>query len=138
MEFNTESYRSWMDQAKMTLESSGIDASSGHHNWACFKAQQAVEFGLKSVFYGLGLPAFGHSVVKLAESVTNSIPDLEFDNECLVALDKLYIPTRYADAFAAGSPHTFYASRDSQYAMQCARNIIGAIEMWVSAVGGDQ
>lgn len=130
MDFNHEAYRDWMQQAQNTLSSAEVDASHEFFNWACFKSQQATEYGLKAVLYGLGLPAFGHSVVQLAAVVAESLRDLELDETCLATLDKMYIPTRYADAFPSGSPYRFYSTENAREAISCAELILGLLAEW--------
>jgi HEPN domain-containing protein len=128
MGFQLQPYNAWLQQAKRTLGSIKNDIGSGDFNWACFKAQQAAEYALKAFLYGKGLPAFGHSVSDLATKITSSISGITFDSRCLADLDKLYIPTRYADAFPAGSPYAYYAITDAEKAVKCAEGIILKIE----------
>ena len=52
--------------------------------------------------------------------------------ECGKLLDKLYIPTRYPDAWSEGEPHYYYTRRDSENAIRCAREVIE----WVKQVWG--
>lgn len=134
MGFKEQPYQNWFDQAKRTFSAIDNDIGAKDFNWACFKAQQAVEFALKSFLYGLGLPIFGHSVRELGNRIENHNVNLKFDSNCLIFLDKLYIPTRYADAFPSGSPFSFYILEDANKAKICAQQIITTIENEVRTI----
>jgi HEPN domain-containing protein len=45
--------------------------------------------------------------------------------ECLLYLDKQYIPTRYPDAFAEGAPMDYYTDRDAEACIKCAEAVLG-------------
>lgn len=115
----------WFRQGEQTLLSAKDDQEKAHHNWACFKAQQAAEFALKGLLHGLGNMAIGHSITKLLEEVERiglSVPEaLRIDAN---TLDKHYIPTRYADAYDQGSPYEFYNGKDSTEAIAAAQRCI--------------
>ena len=125
--FKQQVYQDWIDQARHTIHSAKNDQNCGDTDWACFKAQQGAEFVLKALLHGLGLPAFGHSITQLITDVHDSVPSLNFDKSCAIYLDKLYIPTRYPDAFPAGAPHTFYIADDAKKAIDCAEVILGKV-----------
>jgi len=48
--------------------------------------------------------------------------------ECAKLLDKLYIPTRYPDAWSEGTPGFYYTRRDSEEAIRCAQAVIAWVE----------
>lgn len=50
----------------------------------------------------------GHSVVKLLGEMTEPMPE-DIQN-CARELDKVYIPSRYPDAYDAGSPMDYYCA----------------------------
>jgi len=131
---DVEEYSRWLRAAEKTLESARADMERGDHNWACFKAQQAGELAIKALLYGIGEPAYGHSVARLVERASR-ILSMEAPPgvlECGKLLDKLYIPTRYPDAWSEGEPHYYYTRRDSENAIRCAREVIE----WVKQVWG--
>lgn len=135
MDFNDKKYTRWLAAAQETLAAAKNDEKGKFYNWACFKVQQAIEFGLKSLLYGIGLVPFGHSVTELTGTLVDNIGDPvlkkecreKLDAECLKYLDKLYIPTRYADAFASGSPSDYYTEKDGAKAITCGEQLLNAV-----------
>ncbi len=84
-------YSQWLRTAKSTSKSARGYLESGDYSWACFKAQQAAEFAVRTLLHGLGLPAHGHSISKLLAK-----PPVAHMFQRAKTLDKLYIPTRYS------------------------------------------
>ncbi len=66
-----QEYDKWITMAKRTLESAKRDLSGGDYNWACFKSQQAAEFAVKALLWGIGRPKYGHVVYKLVVELGN-------------------------------------------------------------------
>jgi len=118
----------WMKSSKRTLDSASRDCSSGDYNWSCFKAHQAAEFAVKALLRGLGLHAYGHSVSGLLLRLKEVLKVDEVVMSDAKALDKLYVPTRYPNAWAEGSPEDYYTASDAQNAMKSAENIIRWVE----------
>jgi len=122
-------YGRWFETARRTLESARGDASRGDHNWACFKAQQAAEAAVKALLHGLGLPAYGHSVSRLLrEAAERGVEVGEEVMRSAKALDKYYVPTRYPNAWAEGSPHEYYTEDDARDAIGRAERILAWVE----------
>ena len=49
--------------------------------------------------------------------------------DCVALLNKLYIPPRYPDAWAAGAaPYENYTRRDALEALECAEELVVAVE----------
>lgn len=123
--FDWDAYRRWMAQAANTLASARVDADHGFHNWCCFKAQQAGEYAVKAILYGLGVPAIGHSIVSLSERLreigVETYEDFMTDARLL---DRHYIPPRYPDAYPSGSPHDYYDSAASSEALRACERVI--------------
>lgn len=126
-------YVRWIKSSKGAVDSAGGDLERGDYNWACFKAQQAAEFAVKAVLHGLGLPVYGHSVSAL---LTKAPKDLQVNEEIIQeakTLDKYYVPTRYPNAWAEGTPEDYYTKSDAQKAIKCAEAIINWAEaLWRS------
>jgi len=136
--FDEVEYLRWLNSARKTLESAHGDLERGDFNWACFKAQQSAEIATKALLYGLGVPAYGHSVSKLLSSIRFkevSVSDKVLG--CAKALDKYYIPTRYPNAWVEGAPHEYYTKEDADNAITCAKIIIEWVEeTWKSLKRG--
>ncbi len=83
--------------------------------------------------FGLGVMAYGHSIKKLLDILSNEIevPEGLFDNARM--LDRHYIPPRYPDAYMEGAPYEYYGEKDALEAINSAREIIA----FVRRVAGD-
>lgn len=124
-----EEFERWFRTAMRNLESARGDMERSDHNWACFKSHQAAELALKALLHGLGLPTYGHSVVKmlknLADKGLNASEELwNFARE----LDKYYIPTRYPNAWVEGSPFEYYTVEDANKAINASKHILKWVE----------
>ncbi|NOZ88905.1 MAG: HEPN domain-containing protein [Crenarchaeota archaeon] len=119
-----------MEAARATLSSAEADAERGDYNWACFKAQQAAELAVKGLLRGLGQPRYGHSVARLLLEAARllSVEPPSDVIDCGKLLDKLYIPTRYPDAWSEGPPHFYFTRRDAAEAIECARRVLAWVE----------
>lgn len=69
--FDRDEFERWTAQASDTLVSSRNDFSVKSYNWCCFKAQQAAEYAVKGLLKGLGVSAYGHSIIKLIKDLEN-------------------------------------------------------------------
>jgi HEPN domain-containing protein len=127
--FDEEEFSRWMKQAEHTLTSAKGDATGGDYGWACFKAQQAAEYATKALLRGLGLPAFGHSVLGLVgEMEKQGLPIAEDVRQCARTLDRHYIPPRYPDAYPVGSPFEFYDRETAEKAVVCAQAVLEVVQ----------
>lgn len=122
--FDKEEFERWMKQAERTLKSAERDKNATDYSWACFKAHQAAEFAIKGLLYGLGIMAYGHSLKKLLEILSQRIKVPEEILRKAKILDRHYIPTRYPDAHIAGSPFEFYDEEDAEEALKSAERIL--------------
>jgi HEPN domain-containing protein len=57
--------RDWFRQAQLDLAAARSAREHGHHEWACFAAQQAAEKAVKALHESMGTEAWSHSVVEL-------------------------------------------------------------------------
>jgi len=127
--FDEEEFLRWMRQAEHTLNSAQRDAGGGDYGWACFKAQQAAEYAVKALLRGLGLPAFGHSVLGLVgEMKKQGLPTTEEIRQCARTLDRHYIPPRYPDAYPEGSPFEFYDRETAEKATACTQSVLEVVQ----------
>jgi HEPN domain-containing protein len=122
-------FERWFRSAETTLRSAESDHNSSFYQWACFKAQQACEFAVKAYLKGIGSTSYGHSVSHL-------MAEAGFDKELIdiaKSIDKNYIPTRYADAWAEGLPEEYYTFNDSIESIDIAKEILEAVrKKWTS------
>lgn len=114
----------WFRQAQRDLEMATNAQASGHHEWACFAAQQAAEMAVKGLHLHLKQDAWGHVVARLVRELpplTNVPVGLV---EKAKVLDNYYVPTRYANGHAEGAPYEHYGPVHSQQAIAYAREIL--------------
>jgi HEPN domain-containing protein len=127
--FDEEEFLRWIKQAEHTLTSAQGDVTAGDYGWACFKAQQAAEYATKALLRGLGLPAFGHSVLRLiSEMEKQGLTITEEIRQCARTVDRHYIPPRYANAYPAGSPFEYYDRETAEKAITCAQAVLEAVQ----------
>ena len=115
----------WLRQADADLEHARHSLSGGHHEWACFAAQQAGEKAVKGAHARLGQEAWGHSITELLEALRQSFPNV---TDGLLdrarALDKLYIATRYPNGLPAGAPADYFTREEAERAISQAEEIV--------------
>jgi HEPN domain-containing protein len=131
-----DEFKRWFNTALGTVRSAEGDLERGDYNWACFKAHQSAEFAVKGLLRGLGLSAYGRSVSALVAAAPSELkaPNLL---QKAKTLDKYYVPTRYPNAWAEGSPADYYTSEDASQAIEYAKSIIGWVEeVWRSLKQG--
>ena len=129
MPFDEPEYRRWMRQAEHSIRSSEGDMERGDHDWSCFKAQQAAEFAVKGLLYGIGVTATGHSVSRLlGELEARGIALNQSILSAARTLDRHYIPARYPNAHIGGPPFEFYDASTSREAIKEAERIIEFIK----------
>jgi HEPN domain-containing protein len=115
----------WFRQAEADLQHARHALRDGHHEWACFAAQQAAEKAAKAAHAALGQEAWGHVVTELLEALQPHEPAVD---ENLLdrarALDKLYIPTRHPNGLAGGAPADFYTRPEAERAISDAEAVL--------------
>lgn len=122
----------WFRQAEADLVHARHALRDGHHEWACFAAQQAAEKAAKAAHQALGQDAWGHSVTELLQALQPQMPVID---EVLLdrarSLDKLYVPTRYPNGLPAGAPADYYtqaeaerAIGDAELIVECCRRVL--------------
>lgn len=118
-------FKKWIDEADSTFRAIDSDLRDRNFNWACFKAQQSAEFALKAFLWGIGKPAFGHSLLGLFEDFKKlKIEVPEKIVESAARLDKFYVPTRYANQWLEKPPHSYFTQREAEESRKMAKEII--------------
>lgn len=116
--------RDWLDEAWGDLEHARADQEHRFYNWACFSSQQAAEKAVKAVFQKMGAEAWGHSVADLLNELSKVHPVSEELVNGGLELDKAYIPARYPNAHASGSPRTRYTKDEGERLILHAEKVI--------------
>jgi HEPN domain-containing protein len=115
----------WLRQADADLAHARYALAGGHHEWACFAAQQAGEKAAKAAHEALGHEAWGHSVTELLDALRQDVPRIDDTLMDLArALDKLYIPTRYPNGLPTGAPADYYTRAEAERAIADAEAIV--------------
>ena len=111
-------------QARRDLESARVQQREGFYEWACFIAQQAAEKAVKAVYQKKGGEAWGHVVSDLMKGLSDktSVPEPLIDKA--KQLDRFYIPSRYPNGWAAGTPAEFITRGDAESAIGNSEEII--------------
>ena len=117
-------WQDWWRQAERDLEHARQDAATRFFEHACFDAQQAAEKALKAVIMQRGGDPWGHSLVRLLESLRTQgdVPE-DLDDKAR-ELDKLYIPARYPNGFSEGAPMDYYTETNAREALQHAGDLL--------------
>jgi HEPN domain-containing protein len=121
--------RTWLDQARADLAAAKDSAAAGHHEWACFQAQQAGEKALKAFLYARGRTSIiTHSLRRLVrEAVATDAAFADLD-EAARLLDQHYIPTRYPNGLdIETAPAAYYEERDAEQCLRSARSILARV-----------
>jgi len=125
----------WLSQAERDLEHARHAREAGHHEWACFAAQQAAEEAVKGLFQKLGADAWGHSVFGLLQSLPEQARPPERLYDLARTLDRHYVGTRYPNAHPEGPPYRYYTREDADRALSQAEEIVGFCAGHVSGPG---
>lgn len=96
----------------------------GFCEWACFIAQQGAEKAVKAVYQKIGGEAWGHSVSDLLKGLREKtdVPAELIDTA--KQLDRFYIPARYPNGWASGTPSDYISLEDAQSAVGYSEKII--------------
>ncbi|MBF8265992.1 MAG: hypothetical protein HW384_1856 [Dehalococcoidia bacterium] len=114
----------WFNQAQKDLEQAEDSRKNGHHEWACFAAQQAAEKAVKALHLGIGQEAWGHVVARLLSEIPGEMRVPKELVEKGHILDNFYIPARYPNSHPEGAPYEHFGTLQSEEAIKYAREII--------------
>lgn len=120
---DTPAFERWFNQAVHTYDSAKRDYNETDFDWACFKCQQAAVFALKAFLKRAGNVSIGHSLLELTKEIEALGINVD-EIKCSLALEKFYIPTRYPDAYAEGSPFEFYDAEKAKKALDYCLTIL--------------
>ena len=106
-----------------------LAAPDGLHNLACFSAEQSAHLAAKALLHGLGLGPWGHDLVGLGERLGGAGLEIPAPvHDALLRLSRHYMPARYPDAHAAGSPGERYGASDAAQALDDARAVLSLVD----------
>jgi len=134
MDRNRTEAERWYGQARHDLEAARASFAAGHHEWACFQAQQAAEKGLKALLLRQGKRQFLlHSIHDLLQEVRKFAPEFESVSEAR-RLDEYYIPTRYPNGLPGTVvPHDFYGEKEAQECLDLADSVLELISRTIES-----
>ena len=107
----------WLRQAQRDLDSARAQRAAEFHEWACFISQQASEKALTAVLQKRGGEAWGHSIIDLLRTLKERVDVPGSLHASAVNLDRCYIPSRYPNGWAAGSPGDYFTDEDANAAI---------------------
>ena len=119
-----ERHQDWLRQARLDLEHARFSAREGHPEWAAFAAQQAAEKACKALHLSLASEVWGHDLTALVTALPaerRPAPDLL---DRAKSLDKHYLPARYPNGFAEGTPRDHYTAREAEQAIADAEALV--------------
>ena len=124
----------WYQQGIDDLEAAEALMVAQKYPQACFYAQQAAKKALKGVWFRLDLDPWGHSCGRLIRDLPES-PRSDFLAllDTALAMDKLYIPTRYPDALAELTPAEAFNRSEAQAAIQSRQRLLAQVNTWLRA-----
>lgn len=128
-------WQRYQKQARHTLASAQRDYEAQDFDWACFKAHQAAELYLKGWLRSSDCFVTGHSIQRLLAQLPASVTISQKLQRCARELDKVYIPSRYPDAYTEGAPMDFYDAENAQMSLNCAETIANFVEGLVADGG---
>ena len=133
-------YQRWREAAEYAREAADVQMRAGLHSWACFLAEQTVQFAVKGLLHGVGRGVRGHDLIELGGRMEESLA-LELPPELWAALKRLsrhYIATRYPDTHAAGSPPGHYGSEDALQARADVEEALRFVDTVWSRLSADE
>ncbi|CAB1127689.1 DNA-binding protein [Candidatus Hydrogenisulfobacillus filiaventi] len=122
-----ERVQAWLTQALDDLDTADL-LSTRKFGAAAFFYQQAAEKALKALAMARHQSPWGHSILKLLQSLDPGGDLASPLYQCGRRLDLFYIPTRYPDAFPEGTASEHFSAEDAKEARACARMVIDWVQ----------
>lgn len=113
----------WLGQAERDIQFAATAASTGHHEWAAFIAQQGAEKAVKALVQSLRGSVRGHSITEILRNLPPSVVVGQELLQCEQALDRVYVTSRYPNGFASGRPADYFNGTESRDLLDYARRI---------------
>ena len=125
----------WLRQARRDLDSARAQQAAEFYEWACFISQQASEKALKAALQKHGGEAWGHSIADLLGTLKECVEVPADLHSSAVNLDRYYIPSRYPNGWAAGSPGDYFTDDDASAAIGHSEAILRFCESVLAGPG---
>lgn len=124
----------WLRQAEDDLDAARLLLTSGKFAQSAFFSQQAGEKAMKAVWLAMDADPWGPSLGRLVKDLPDPEVRVRFAPllDAALALDKLYIPTRYPDALADLIPGEAYTQREAEAALAHSEAILQAVREWMA------
>jgi HEPN domain-containing protein len=116
--------KDWIKSAEEDLRAANDSASTGHHAWGAFQAQQCAEKPAKALVQSLHGSVRGHSITEILRHLPASVKVPEALLDAAHELDKVYVISRYPNGFASGSPSDYFNEKSSRELISYAREIL--------------
>lgn len=123
----------WLRQAEDDLDAARLLLTSGKLAQSAFFSHQVAEKAMKAAWLATDADPWGHSVSRLIKDLPDPETRARFAPllDAALALDKLYIPTRYPDALADLIPGEAYTEREAEDALTHSACILRAVREWM-------
>lgn len=119
-----ERHEDWLEQARWDVEHARSALGESHFEWAAFAAHQSAEKACKALLLALGSAAWGHDLTHLLGALPQERRPAGPLLDRAKVLDKHYIPARYPNGFASGTPHEHYTRGEAEEAIRTAEDIL--------------
>ncbi len=135
-----DEFERWRTQANGARETAALAKQGGRHEWACFLEEQAAQLTVKGLLHACGLDAWGHDLVVLVARLQEHLGSAWPSEVAAPAkrLSRHYIPARYPDAHASGTPSEHYDETDAIRAADDARDVLDAVDAAWAALHEDE
>jgi HEPN domain-containing protein len=130
---DVDEFERWRNQATETRAATDAMRAAGSWAWCCFLAEQAAQLGVKGLLRAIGQPneAWGHDLVTLVARASSAVGEsftAAAVADAAARLGRHYIPTRYPDAHAMGTPADHYREADADAALADLETIEHAVD----------
>ena len=114
----------WLKQPEAEFKAATDLLNINSFAWCCFTAQQSAEKSIEAILNHIQCGALGHNLNTLIQEIEQHLQVDKAVVDACIRLNRLYIPTRYPDAFASGVPAEQYFDQDAEEVLRFARTII--------------
>ena len=114
----------WLKQSEAEFKAATDLLNTNNFAWCCFTAQQSAEKSIEAILNHIQCGALGHNLNTLIQEIEQHLQVDKAVVDACIRLNRLYIPTRYPDAFASGVPAEQYFDQDANQAVQDAEEVL--------------